>query len=331
MRSQLDVFSCNTVKLFDFIINHKISVYAYHDMQEFLVHKEGHTSLASLKRLRTQITGMSGFKPLVIDCCKNSCVCFYGYLGHLEECPYCATSRWNAAGAPQNTFEYMSLIPQLLALFQSPSMSEKLRYRATYQRNDKNIEDVFDADRYNDLRNKNVSVNGKVLPRKHFQDEREIALGLSADGMCPFKRRKNSCWPIIMINYNLDPKIRNLFDNIICVGVIPGPHSPKDIGSFLQPLLKDLLELASGVEAFDALTGEVFLLCAHLLSIFGDIPAVTKFLEFIGHNGRLPCRFCQIIAVQGSGTHLYCPLHRTDGPLYDPLDLPLRAHDSTLR
>ncbi|KAF8594006.1 hypothetical protein BDV93DRAFT_400329, partial [Ceratobasidium sp. AG-I] len=79
----------------------------------------------------------------------------------------------------------------------------------------------------------------------------------------------------------------------------------------------------------------VFALRAHLLSVFGDIPAVSKFLEFVGHNGRYPCRFCLILAIQGAttkgGSHLYCPLHRQEAPFFRALSLPLRTHDATLK
>lgn len=152
--------------------------------------------------------------------------------------------------------------------------------------------------------------------------------------MAPFKKRKHSCWPIILIDYSLPPEVRTHLHNIICTGVIPGPHSPKDLNSFLQPLIDELLELAKGVGAVDVLREELFILRAHLIPIFGDIPAITKALEFVGHNGRYPCRFCMIMAISGrtvNGTHLYCPLHRSDGNPYRPLDLPLRTHDETIK
>jgi hypothetical protein len=73
---------------------------------------------------------------------------------------------------------------------------------------------------------------------------------------------------------------------------------------------------------------------AHLLATFRDLPAIAKFLEFLGHNARYPCRFCLIIAIQGvtakGGTHLYCPLHRPDGSSFDPLHLPLHTHEECL-
>lgn len=80
---------------------------------------------------------------------------------------------------------------------------------------------------------------------------------------------------------------------------------------------------------------EVFTLRAHLIPVFGDIPAISKVLEFIGHNGRYPCRFCNILAIPGrtakGGVHLYCPLHRPNGNSIDPLNLPLRTHKETLQ
>ncbi|KAF8757935.1 Transposase family tnp2 [Rhizoctonia solani] len=117
---------------------------------------------------------------------------------------------------------------------------------------------------------------------------------------------------------------------MICTGVIPGPHSPKDLNSFLQPLIDKLAELAQGVETVDVVNEEIFALRVHVLSVFGDLPAMAKIMEFVGHNGRFPCRLCKIMSVLGhttkNGTHLYCPLHRLDGTGLDPHNLPLQTH-----
>ncbi|KAB5587426.1 Transposase family Tnp2 protein [Ceratobasidium theobromae] len=121
----------------------------------------------------------------------------------------------------------------------------------------------------------NVVINGKEQPYKYFEEEHEVALGLSADGMCPFKHE------------------RTKIDNVICVGVVPGPKCPVDLNSFLQPLIDELPELARGIPAVDVFQRKLFALRAHLIDIFGDIPAITKFLEFIGHNGRFPCHIAR--------------------------------------
>ncbi|CCO35605.1 hypothetical protein BN14_09723 [Rhizoctonia solani AG-1 IB] len=128
--------------------------------------------------------------------------------------------------------------------------------------------------------------------------------------------------------------MRTHLSNMICTGVIPGPHSPKDLNSFLQPLIDELVELAQGVEAVDVVNEELFALRAHVLSAFGDLPAMAKLMEFIGHNGRFPCRLCKIMSIPGrtakDATHLYCPLHRSDDTGLDPYNLPLRTHQECL-
>ncbi|CEL58782.1 hypothetical protein RSOLAG1IB_08828 [Rhizoctonia solani AG-1 IB] len=213
-------------------------------------------------------------------------------------------------------------------------MCKAMRYRHDYKRHEDTIEDYLDANRYFELLNTYVTIDGEQKPYKFFSDWRKIALALSTDGMCPFKRRKNSCWPLILVNLNLPPDQRTHLENLICVGVIPGPKSPKNLGSFLWPLIEELLELASGVSAVDISTQRLFSLRAHLLTAFGDIPAITKLLEFVGHNGRYPCRFCLMSAIQGAtaggGTHLYCPLHRESAPFFDPFHLPPRTHQECM-
>jgi hypothetical protein len=144
-----------------------------------------------------------------------------------------------------------------------------------------------------------------------------IALGLSTDGFGPFKHRTKTAWPVILFNYNLPPKERFLKKNIISVGVIPGPKKPGDLDSFLWLLVQELLQLELGVFAFDAITTNVFLLCAYLIVVFGNIPAVSMIMCMKGYNGFSLCHMCEIqgICIPSSQvtTH-YVPLHRENLP-----------------
>jgi len=84
------------------------------------------------------------------------------------------------------------------------------------------------------------------------------------------------------------------------------------------------------VECFDALTGEVFTLHAHLLSWSGDLPALSKVMCTTGHNSYLGCRFCYIRGTIRN-RHVYYPLEPPNGVTgtrYDPKALPLRTHQS---
>ena len=58
-------------------------------------------------------------------------------------------------------------------------------------------------------------------------------------------------------------------ENILAYALIPGPKSPKDIDSFLYPIVKDLLALAEGVKAYDGHSKEWFTLRAHLTLVTG--------------------------------------------------------------
>ncbi|KAG8795067.1 hypothetical protein FRC12_018363 [Ceratobasidium sp. 428] len=304
-------------------------------MQDRFVLKRSHSTLSSLRHLRTQILALSGLKPVLYDCCKDSCVCFAGPFADLTACPDCGAPRKTSAGAPQNTFEFLPPIPQFRALFCDPEACKAMQYWHNYSEDPSKISDIFGGKRYQELRHTQVEVDGVRQPFKFFEDHHEVALGVSADGMCPFKKRKKSCWPLILVNYNLPPEERTHVDNLICVGVIPGPKSPTNMSSFLWPLIEQLLELATGVTTVDILSKELFLMRAHLLAIFGDIPAISKLLEFLGHNACFPCRFCMIMSIRGftssGGSHLYCPLHRTEAPLFDPFNLPLRTHEATIQ
>ena len=48
--------------------------------------------------------------------------------------------------------------------------------------------------------------------------------------------------------------------------------------SFLYPAIQELLKLSVSVKVYDVVAEEIFVLRAYLLTIFGDIPAVSMLL-----------------------------------------------------
>ncbi|KAF7328599.1 hypothetical protein MSAN_02480800 [Mycena sanguinolenta] len=193
-------------------------------------------------------------------------------------------------------------------------MAEKQQYRAEHVHEPDKTKDVFDGQHYRSLRTKFVKINGERLAHKYFEDPRDVAL-----------------------------ELRFLLAYILVLGVIPGPNKPKDSDSFLWPTVQELLQLAAGVRAFDALSNSMFVLRAYLILVFGDIPAVSMFMKMKGHNGISPCRMCKIIGlwIPGArGTEHYVPLDRSCHPdvkadhqavkVYDATNLPLRTHDEII-
>ncbi|QRW11103.1 Transposase family tnp2 [Ceratobasidium sp. AG-Ba] len=257
----------------------------------------------------TRLKALSNLQTRAYDMCVNSCLCFLGKHQDLDACPFCHSPRYTPAGVPRRVFNYTPLIPQLISLFQNPDSIEKVRRRARHEEvrlEEPNvIDDVFDGEVYRTLRQTRVREDSEY---RYFDNLDDIALGLGTDGFSMFKRRRHkgtsTAWPLILVNYNLHPSIRNKLENIICVGVIPGPKECKDINSFLVPLIDELLELADGVEAskvaskVDNFVGEgvKFRLHAFLIIVFGDIPAISKLLLLRGHGAIVPCRTCLIKA-----------------------------------
>lgn len=295
----------------------------------------------SWKLTYAHVAALSGIKPVLYDCCIDSCVCFTGPHSDLEACPYCHKGRYDEHGQPQNRFSHIPLIPRLKAYLANTTMANKMQHRATgHVHSPDMITDVYDGHHYRSLLGKHVVIDGKERSHKFFEDPRDIALGLSTDGFAPFQHKSGTAWPLILYNYNLPPEIRFLREYIMCLGIIPGPNKPHDPDSFLWPVVEELLKLEMGVTAWDAEKDEYFKLRAFLILVFGDIPAMSMIMRMKGHNGICPCRWCSIKGVRIPGrTHspYYVPLDRSTHPdvLADPTkigtysgsQLPMRTHE----
>ena len=88
-----------------------------------------------------------------------------------------------------------------------------------------------------------------------------FALMLNIDWLQPTLHGSKSICVIYMVVMNLPKKECFKPENLIVVGIIPGPKDPKHyINSFLQPLVDDLIDLWDGVilDTNISGTGEMF-------------------------------------------------------------------------
>lgn len=296
--------------------------------------------LPSLPHAMSLIHGLSGLEPMAVDCCVNSCCAFTATRESSDVCDLCHEPRYvlspSGIRRPRKQYYHIPLARRLVHMYESRDLAIKMRYRVEVHeqgRTDDRFTDVFDGSHYRKLLDKDITVMGfKGFGAKYFEGERDIALGISTDGFAPFRRRRHSAWPILIFNYSLPPSIRFHQENILPIGVIPGPKAVRDINSFLEPLVDELVQLAAGIPALDAHKEEIFCLRAHLIVGFGDIPAISKLMRMLGHNAKFPCRFCSIQGVRNpekpNVTTHYVPLDRTclpEQPSYDPLNLPMRV------
>jgi len=95
------------------------------------------------------------------------------------------------------------------------------------------LADVFDGRVWKEWQN----VNGKAF----LAVSRNYALMLNVDWFQPFQHSLYSVGALYMDLMNLPRSERFKLENVMLVGIIPGPHEPKlTINSYLQPLVAEL-------------------------------------------------------------------------------------------
>lgn len=115
---------------------------------------------------------------------------------------------------------------------------------------------------------------------------------------------------------NLPRTKRYKQENVILLGLIPGPHEPKhDINSYIRPLVDELLRLWSGVNlTIHSTCGKSLVKCA-LLCVACDLPAGRKICGFPSYTARYGCSRCHKEFLGSVGSMDYSGFDREKWPL----------------
>jgi len=208
-----------------------------------------------------------------IHVCYNNCVLFRKGYAHLDKCPVCGMSRWKdeeRKKIPQKVLRHFPLAPRLKRMFATKEASEQAQWhKLKRQPSENEMVHPADGEAWQDF--------DRNFPN-FADDARNLRLGLATDGFNPFseKNTKYSMWPVFVVPYNLPPWACTEESNFMMALLIPGPKCPgKDFDVFLEPLVEDLLELWTGVPAYDALTRKMFNIRAAVLWCIYDYPALS--------------------------------------------------------
>ena len=279
----------DNIRAFKLRMVSKMSHMAFMQMRYAFQHKlQINLKYAIIRRLAI----LSGIEPIWIDCCINSCLAYTGEYANLTTCHDCGESRCRGQSKePRRIFCYIPLIPRLQTMFANPKTCKELLYRHNYMASKGSISDVFNSEHYQNLCQTRVTIDGKKLDHKYFSGKYDIAFSLGFDGYLLSKCRRSgpSATPLLLQVYNLPPEVRIHLARLICLGVIPGPKPPKRFNTFLYPFEDECVQLAEGVQTFDCIAKQYFLLRAYNIFPIGDMLAVEKFLNIKGHNGKTPC------------------------------------------
>ena len=82
-------------------------------------------------------------------------------------------------------------------------------------------------------------------------------------------------------------------ENVILLGLIPGPSEPKKVmNSYLGPFVQDLLEFWEGIMIWSNLSQSFVKTRLALICVMCDIPATRKVCGFAGHSAAHGCSKC---------------------------------------
>lgn len=226
--------------------------------------------------MQTRLQRRTGIKPHFFDCCYNNCIAFTGKYANDDKCPYCKEMRFATPSRARKQFMYVPLLDRLRLQYRNASRAQVLsNYRHSFTEEDSRTKsrDFFDGDLYHGFHRNELGL---------FQDRRDIALQMTLDGVQVTNQRNHEVTPVVLINLNLPPEERVKIENIMASMVIPGPQKPKEIDTFLQPLVEELKQLDRGVQAYDANTGCTFNLKAWVTMVTGNSPRVRNIADAIG-------------------------------------------------
>ncbi|XP_024046507.1 uncharacterized protein LOC112100875 [Citrus clementina] len=255
---------------------------------------EGNDLPVSMYKAKQTMSAL-GLEYIKIHACPNDCILYRKEYESLSNCPTCGESRWKKRdgsvaayrkGVPTKVLWYFPPIPRFRRLFQSSQTAKDL----TWHINEREIDGK--------LRHPADSPAWKLVDEKwptFALEPRNLRLALSADGINPHSSLSStySCWPILLVTYNLPPWLCMKRKFMMLSLLISGPQQPgNDIDVYLAPLIEDLQTLWDvGVEAYDAYKKEFFNLRAVLLWTINDFPAYGN-LAGCTVKGYYACPYC---------------------------------------
>lgn len=188
---------------------------------------------------------------------------------------------------PFKVYPYYTLEKQFARLLKRKNFTTKCemwRRRANFIHED-NLSDVYDGRVWKKF-NSADGLNFLTSPYSYL-------LTLNVDWFQPFDRGVYSVGALYITVQNLPRSERFKSENVLLIGIIPGPKEPKHaINSYLAPLVLELQKAwESGFLMKTAQQVEVRVKLA-LSCVSCDIPASRKVVGFLGHNATLGCNKC---------------------------------------
>jgi len=180
---------------------------------------------------------------------------------------------------PKKIYSYNSVIDSLRAMVCQPNFTQKCASWKETQSNDGILRDIYDGQIWKNFK----ETDGSLF----WDSEYNIGFSLNLDWFQPYKHSIYSIGAMYLVIQNLPRSERYKEENVILVGIIPGPNEPHhNMNSYLAPLVDELKTLWKGVEMKDKSNQGHNVYRAALTCITCDIPASRKCGGFLSHVAK---------------------------------------------
>ena len=159
VKGENDVGSSSTITAFSLLVTSKIPCQLFEQLWYIFQDK---LKITSEYTIFCHMSVLSGVKPMIFNCCPNSCITYTTKYLHHQSWPFCNEPHFKN-GKAHHSFIYFPLIPQLEGYFQSVEMIKKMSYQSYYQQQPDKILDTFGGAHYKWLLRHQVIVDGIKL------------------------------------------------------------------------------------------------------------------------------------------------------------------------
>lgn len=171
---------------------------------------------------------------------------------------------------PRKIYYYFGLKRALLVLLSRPNFLNMCNAWHVNKNPTNFLADITDGKIWNEIIS--MLTNG--------QPNNILGILINIDWFQPYKHVSYSVGVIYAVIINLPRSYRYKTENVLIIGIIPGPCEPKlHVNSFLGPLVSELLELQTG-QWFSTPVGNQFVKCV-IVGLSSDIPATRKAAGFV--------------------------------------------------
>jgi len=199
----------------------------------------------------------------------------------------CSSDESTKKSPPTKVLWYLPIIPRFKRLFANADDAKDLTWHADGRKCNGMLHHPADSYQWKKINNLYLEF-GKVA--------RNIRLGLASDGMNPYGSlsTQHNSWPVLLVNYNLPPRLCMKLKYMMLPMMISGPRQPRnDIDVYLSPLIEDFTKLwDEGVDVFDVYQNETFKLSAMLFCTINNFLAYGN-LSGYNAKGHHACPICE--------------------------------------